>query len=63
MAAHLAGAIGHPAWLAVPFNPHWYWGTSGATTPWYPTLRLFRQGVRGDWSVTTHAIAEQLRAL
>lgn len=61
MAAHLAGAIGHPAWLAVPFNPHWYWGTTRTTTPWYPTLRLFRQGVRGDWLPTTRDIAEQLR--
>ncbi len=62
MAAHLAGAIGHQTWLAVPFNPHWYWGTSAATTPWYPTLRLFRQEVRGDWSATTQDIAEHLRA-
>jgi hypothetical protein len=61
MAIHLAGAIGHPAWLAVPFNPHWYWGTSRTTTPWYPTLRLFRQSARGEWLPTIQDIAEQLR--
>jgi ADP-heptose:LPS heptosyltransferase len=61
MAAHLAGAIGHQAWLTVPFNPHWYWRTTGTTTPWYPTLRLFRQTTRGDWLPTMQDIAEQLR--
>lgn len=61
MAGHLAGAIGHPTWLAVPFNPHWYWGTAGTTTPWYPTLRLFRQTTRGDWLPTMQDIAERLR--
>ncbi|MBN9562637.1 MAG: hypothetical protein J0H14_18200 [Alphaproteobacteria bacterium] len=61
MAVHLAGAIGHPAWLATPFNPHWYWGTAGTTTPWYPTLRLFRQKMRGDWLPTMRDIVEQLR--
>jgi hypothetical protein len=62
MAAHCAGAIGHPAWVAVPFNPHWYWGLSGAATPWYPSLRLFRQTARGDWSDAIRLMAEELRA-
>jgi ADP-heptose:LPS heptosyltransferase len=60
MAAHCAGAIGHPAWVAVPFNPHWYWGIGGTTTPWYPTLALFRQSAPRDWTATLRRIAEQL---
>ncbi len=47
--AHLAGALGHPVWLALPFVPDWRWGTAGETTPWYPTMRLFRQRTDGDW--------------
>jgi hypothetical protein len=62
MAAHCAGAIGHAVWVMVPFNPHWYWGIGGETTPWYPTLRLARQQAPSDWSGTIRRIAEDLRA-
>ncbi|MBV8403910.1 MAG: hypothetical protein JO203_06930, partial [Gammaproteobacteria bacterium] len=47
---HLAGALGHPAWVALRHVPEWRWLLSGAYSPWYPTLRLFRQSHRGDWA-------------
>lgn len=48
--AHLAGALGHPTWLLLKWSPDWRWGLDGNTTIWYPSLRLFRQQVDGDWS-------------
>ena len=42
MAAHCAGAFGHPVWIMVPYSPHWCWGIGRDHTPWYPTARLFR---------------------
>jgi len=48
--AHLAGALGHPTWLLLKWSPDWRWGLDGNTTIWYPSLRLFRQHVDGDWS-------------
>ena len=48
-AAHLAGAMGRPVWVLVPFAPDWRWTLSGETTPWYPTARLFRQTKPDGW--------------
>lgn len=48
-AAHLAGALGRPAWLLLPHVPEWRWLRDRTDTPWYPGLRLFRQTVPGDW--------------
>jgi ADP-heptose:LPS heptosyltransferase len=62
MAAHLAGALGHPAWVAVPYSPHWVWGLRDAETPWYAALRLFRQHKEGDWSGAVAAIARELQS-
>ena len=49
-AVHLAGALGVPAWLAVSTAADWRWLEGREDSPWYPTVRVFRQSVRGDWS-------------
>jgi tetratricopeptide (TPR) repeat protein len=59
-AAHLAGAMGVPVWLALTHAPDWRWGSSGETTPWYPAMRLFRQETAGDWSGVFARIAAAL---
>jgi hypothetical protein len=46
---HLAGALGAPVWLALPLSPDWRWLRGRDESPWYPTLRLFRQTTIGDW--------------
>lgn len=61
--AHLAGAMGKPVWLLLPFAPDWRWLLRREDSPWYPTMRLFRQQTPGDWtSVIGHLVGE-LRAL
>ena len=62
--AHLAGALGKPVWLLVQDSPDWRWLLNRADSPWYPTLRLFRQGHRGDWRpVLEQVVAELQRAM
>jgi tetratricopeptide (TPR) repeat protein len=58
--AHLAGAMGKPVWTLLPFVPHWRWMLGSQTTPWYPTMRLFRQTTRGDWKSVIERLAEEL---
>ncbi len=58
--AHLAGALGCPAWVLLPMVPDWRWLLGRADTPWYPSLRLFRQRRRGDWRPVVAEMADAL---
>jgi len=60
--AHLAGALGVPVWVALPFAPDWRWLLDREDSPWYPTMRLFRQREWGDWNEVFERIARDLEA-
>jgi tetratricopeptide (TPR) repeat protein len=57
---HLAGALGVPVWVALPSVPDWRWLLGREDSPWYPTMRLFRQPRRGDWEHVFRRIAAAL---
>lgn len=59
--AHLAGGLGVPVWVALPFVPDWRWMLQREDSPWYPTMRLFRQTKRGDWTPVFERIADEVR--
>jgi tetratricopeptide (TPR) repeat protein len=61
--AHLAGAMGRPVWVLIPFIPDWRWGMRGHTTPWYPTMQLFRQPRPKDWVPVIDRINRQLKKM
>lgn len=61
--AHLAGALGKPVWTLLSQNADWRWLESGATSPWYPSMTLYRQAKRGEWSDVIAAIRADLTAL
>ena len=61
--AHLAGALARPAFVALPAVADWRWLLDRDDSPWYPTLKLFRQRKRGDWSDVFARIAQLVRAL
>lgn len=56
---HLAGALGIPTWVALCHVPEWRWGLHTERTPWYPSLRLFRQARAGDWKAVIHAMSQR----
>ncbi len=58
---HLAGAIGVPVWGLLPLACDWRWLTDRSDSPWYPTMRLFRQSVQGQWESVIETIREQAR--
>ncbi len=58
--AHLAGAMGRPLWVLIPFAPDWRWTLNGEACPWYPTARLFRQTALGDWDGVIARVAAEL---
>jgi tetratricopeptide (TPR) repeat protein len=59
-AAHLAGAMGKRVWVMIPFAPHWRWMAGRDDSPWYHSLRLFRQTAPGDWGGIARRAAEAL---
>jgi len=59
--AHLAGALGQPVWLLLPFAPDYRWMLRRSDSPWYPTMRLFRQATIGDWNAVIGRVAAALR--
>ena len=60
--AHLAGAMGLPTFILLPFSPDWRWGMTGDRTPWYPTARLLRQEAPRDWASALRLAVQLLAA-
>lgn len=58
--AHLSAAMGKPTWILVPMMPGWQWAMPGEKTPWYDSVRLFRQQTFGEWSEPFDEIRKQL---
>jgi tetratricopeptide (TPR) repeat protein len=60
--AHLAGALGKPTWVLLKSDPDWRWMLNRADSPWYPTMRLFREPRVGDWDTPMNQIVEALKS-
>ena len=58
--AHLAGALGKPVWTLISFVPDWRWLLERCDTPWYPTMRLYRQPAIGDWEAVIEKVTADL---
>jgi tetratricopeptide (TPR) repeat protein len=61
--AHLAGALAVPVWILVAASPDWRWLLERDDSPWYPTARLFRQRVQGEWGEVVAQVADRLRTM
>jgi FkbM family methyltransferase len=61
--AHLAGALGRPTWVALKYVPEWRWLLDREDSPWYPTMRLFRQETDGSWKLVFSKMEQELRSL
>jgi len=60
---HLACALGVPVWLALPYAADWRWLVDRVDSPWYPTMKIFRQRRPGDWSEVFERITTELKAI
>lgn len=61
--AHLAGALGKPVWIMLPYTADWRWLESRADSPWYPTARLFRQPLPGNWGPVIEDVKQAIGRL
>jgi len=61
--AHLAGALGCPTWILLPYMPDYRWLLDRDDSPWYPTVRLFRQTKTGDYAGMLDRVRSELLAL
>ena len=61
--AHLAGALGIPVWVLLTWAPDWRWLLDRDDSPWYPSMRLFRQKARWDWNGVLDRVAHELTTL
>ncbi|MHB8057191.1 MAG: tetratricopeptide repeat protein [Desulfuromonadaceae bacterium] len=61
--AHLAGTLGKPVWLLLPYAPDWRWLLERSDSPWYPTLQIFRQKQPGDWGEVMSRVHAALELL
>jgi tetratricopeptide (TPR) repeat protein len=57
---HMAGALGVPVWTLLPYSPNWRWMLDREDTPWYPSMRLFRQPAFGDWETVMTTVCQEL---
>jgi ADP-heptose:LPS heptosyltransferase len=57
---HLAGALGRPVWVGLKWLPDWRWMLDRSDSPWYPTMKLYRQPERGDWESVLSQMASDL---
>jgi ADP-heptose:LPS heptosyltransferase len=58
--AHLAGALGKPVWILLPFSADWRWLRERPDSPWYPSARLFRQPRAGGWDAVIDVAGREL---
>jgi tetratricopeptide (TPR) repeat protein len=61
--AHLAGAMGKPVWILLPYSPDWRWLLDRDDSPWYPSARLFRQQQIGNWAGVINQVKDELRSV
>jgi ADP-heptose:LPS heptosyltransferase len=63
MPAHLAGALNVPVWLMLPVKADWRWMEERSDSPWYPSMRIFRQEKQGDWASIIEQAGSELQKL